>query len=120
MKMFEDIAEVAALIKKVDKAVNRMKKVDEADMTLNIRRLYTVNSWRPGPVPIPEESLPAMGLEDMTADKRWQKHFLGHKTHIGLYRSSVGFYWLLRHDPASKDNLLEHVGPAADVAERFG
>lgn len=113
--------EVSAQIERIDRQLNTRKEVSADEKNINISGLYSRYSWGGrGPSPLPSDGLKRLKLEDKTGDARWSKHFQGHGTHIGVYRSRVGFYWLLRYDRAVSQHWLENVGSAFEVEQRFG
>jgi hypothetical protein len=114
--------EVAKQIEAVDRQLNTPKpKVSDEERNIDISGLYARYSWSVGgkPSPLPADALTTLKLEDKAGDPRWAKHFLGNAVHLGLYRSRIGFYWLLRYDAAVSGHWLENVGAAADVEQRF-
>lgn len=121
MWRFEDAEEVVEHMEKVDSTLKDGREVSKAEFTINIRRLYRRYEWSdgPGPTPIPPSGIRKLRVRDVTGDRRWGEHFRGHKTHIAVFRTNYGFYWLLRFDPFDQDHVLEHLGSAAKVEKRF-
>ena len=112
--------EIVAAIESVDRRLNKSQAVPEEDRLINISPAYAHYGWGHKAAPIPEEALAALKLEDKSGDRRWERHFRRSRFDVGVYRSSVGFYWCLRYDTAMGEHFLVHVGSAADVAESFG
>ena len=113
--------EVAKHIMVVDKDVLAAKEVKGEDLSVNITDLYFRYKWGGvGPTPLPGPAVKKLQLMERTTDARWMSHFDGHKIDVGVYRSNVGYYWLLRFDPALTQHFLEHVGTAADVNDKYG
>jgi|SRR5687767_12561830 hypothetical protein len=112
--------EVAAHIERVDKVLNGRGKVADEDKAINIQALYARYGWGDAATSLPGDALSKLRLEDKTPDPRWAKHFLGNAMHLGVYRSRIGFYWILRFDAALRQHWLENVGSAYDVEQRFG
>src|SRR5262245_43482945 len=114
------VEEAAKLIASVDRRLRDGKAVDDADRSVNLSALYRRYSWGAPPCAIPDDAASTLRLVDKSADDRWRKHFIAHARDIAVYRSGVGYYWLLRFERALGETYLDHVGTAADVAERFG
>ncbi len=113
--------EVATHLARVDKALRAGKEVADDEKAVNITDLMFRYKWGgTGPTPLPGDALTKMKLVDRTTDGRWLPYFDGNGTHLGVYRTIPGYYWLLRFDSALTQHWLEHVGTAADVHERFG
>ncbi len=113
--------DVAKHLKRVDKEILAGKEVPEADRSVNITDLYHRYKWGGlGPTPLPGPALQRFDIVERTADPRWMKHFDGNGRELGVYRTIVGYYWLLKFDSALKQHFLEHVGTAADVDQRYG
>lgn len=113
--------EVAAQIERVDKALNSPRgKVPDEDKNICLEPLYSRYGWGSKATPLNAEALAKLKLEDKAGDPRWAAHFLGNPQHLSVYRSRVGFYWLLRYDGALSQHWLENVGSAHDVEQRFG
>ena len=113
------LEEVAAKIDSVDRRLNTSRAVEEAEKSINVTSLFVRMSWH-APTPIPDDALKKLKLIDRASDDRWLKHFLGNARHLGLYRSNVGYYWMLRYEGGMRETYLDHVGSAADVEKRFG
>ncbi|HJL15596.1 MAG TPA: hypothetical protein RMH99_08075 [Sandaracinaceae bacterium LLY-WYZ-13_1] len=113
--------EVVSHIRRVDRTIRDGDPVDDADKSINISGLYTRYGWgRTGPAPLPDDAQESLQLADRTADDRWSEHFRANGRHLGVYRSLVGYYWLLRYDGAIGEHWLDHVGTAHDTATKFG
>jgi hypothetical protein len=112
--------EVAAQIERVDKALNGRGNVSDEDKNINIQPLYVRYTWGAKPTPLGTDAQAKLKLEDKTGDQRWAAHFQGNPKHLSVYRSRVGFYWMLRYDDALSQHWLENVGSAHDVEQRFG
>ncbi|HHH29136.1 MAG TPA: hypothetical protein ENK57_12435 [Polyangiaceae bacterium] len=113
--------EVAEHIRSVDRLILKGKDVPAEDLVVNISALYDRYKWGGGgPTPLSESAIGLLGLEERTTDGRWMNHFDGHGSHVGVYRSVVGYYWLLRYDATTKSHTFEHVGAAADVNDKYG
>ncbi|MCB9597929.1 MAG: hypothetical protein H6719_34755 [Sandaracinaceae bacterium] len=116
-----NVEEVAKHLKRVDKLVLASSEVPEEDLSVNITDLYNRYKWGgAGPTPLPGAALSRLDLVERTADARWMRHFDGNGRELGVYRTTVGYYWLLRFDPALKQHSLQHVGTAADIDQRYG
>lgn len=115
------VEEAKAHIDRVDRALRKGGAVEDDDRTVNLTDCYRRYGWGgAGPTPLPEDALKQLALLERTGDDRWSKHFLSNGVHLGLYRSNVGYYWLLRYDGALGQHFLEHAGTAHDVEQRFG
>ncbi len=115
------LEEIASHIDGVDRRTRDGAEVDAAEKSINVTGLYRRYGWGSGgPTPLPGEGLPKLKLLDKTADDRWSAHFLGSGRHLGVYRTNVGYYWVLRYDGAMSEHWLDHVGTALDVEARFG
>lgn len=113
--------EVAGQIDSVDRRTRDGAQVESAEQSINLTGLFRRYGWGgPGPSPLPADAQKRLKITDRTADSRWSKHFLGNGRHVGLYRSLIGYYWLLRYDGAMSELWLDHVGTAHDVEQRFG
>lgn len=113
--------DVAKHLERVDKAIRGGKEVPDADKSVNITDLYFRYKWGGmGPTPLPGPALKQINVVDRTTDSRWLPHFEGNGRHLGVYRTIPGYYWLLRFEAALTQHWLDHVGTAADVAERYG
>ena len=113
--------EIAAQIDRVDRRLRDGGEVDDADKTINLTTAYRRYGWGgAAPSPLPTDAQNKLKLADRTSDNRWSKHFLSNSRHIGVYRSLIGYYWLLRYDGAMGELWLDHAGTAADVEQRFG
>lgn len=115
------VEEAAGHIDRVDRSLRRGIAVEDDDKSLNITGLYRRYGWSGGgPAPLPDDAMKQMKLLERTGDDRWSKHFLASGVHLGLYRTNVGYYWLLRYDGALGEHWLDNVGTAQDVEQRFG
>ncbi|MCA9604215.1 MAG: hypothetical protein KC619_01385 [Myxococcales bacterium] len=113
--------DVAKHLKRVDKEILAGNEVPDEDRCVNITDLYHRYKWGGvGPTPLPGPACDRFGLVERTADSRWMRHFDGNGRELGVYRTTIGYYWLLRYDASLKQHYLEHVGTAADVDERYG
>lgn len=113
--------EVVAHLSRVDRALNERKSVDEADLTLNITSTYRRYGWAgSGPSPLLDDAQKKLQLSDKTGDSRWSKRFRANPKYLGIYRTRVGYYWLLRYDGALGEYFLDHAGSAHEVEQRFG
>ena len=113
--------EVAEHIRRVDRLILKGTEVPEEDLTLNIASLYDRYKWGgAGPTPLPGDATKRLGLEEKTTDSRWLNHFAKSSLELGVYRSVIGYYWLLRFDPELKNHHLEHAGTAADINDKYG
>lgn len=113
--------EIVAHLSRVDRALNDRKTVDEADLTLNITSAYRRYGWAgAGPSPLQGDALKKLLLLDKTGDARWSKRFRSNPKYLGVYRTQVGFYWLLRYDGALGEYFLDHAGSAHELVQRFG
>jgi hypothetical protein len=116
-----NVEELADHIVRVDKTLSARKPVEEADKRVSIGVLYNDYRWGgPEATPLPPEALTALRLEEMSADGRWAKFFVNNPRNLGLYRSRVGYYWLLSYDAVRRDHVLQHAGTAGDALARFG
>jgi hypothetical protein len=115
------IEEVASQIDGVDRRTRSGAEVDASEKSINITGLYSRYGWSSGgPAPLPGDSLPKLKVADLTADGRWAAHFLGSSRHLGVYRTNVGYYWVLRYAGAMSETWLDHIGTAHDMVTRFG
>jgi hypothetical protein len=115
------IEDVVAQMQRVDKALRAGKAAEPSEMQISIGRLYNDCLWGgPEATALPPEALKELQVEDMTADSRWSKHFINHPTHLGLYRTRVGYYWLLSYDALRRDHVLQHAGAAGEAAKTYG
>lgn len=113
--------EVVSQIDRVDKALRKGDTVDDQDKRINITGLYRRYSWSSGgPAPLPDSAQKQLKLQDRTADDRWSAHFRANGKHLAVYRTNVGYYWMLRYDGAMGEHWLDNVGSAHDLIERFG
>ncbi|MEM9188289.1 MAG: hypothetical protein AAGF12_03895 [Myxococcota bacterium] len=86
---------------------------------VDLKALYTRQGWGMNAAPLTKAALKELELVDMTADSRWMPYFTKSKAHLGLYRSNVGCYWLLRYEAGFKQHLLEQIGTALAASKRF-
>lgn len=115
------VDEAMSHIDRVDRALRKGSAVGDDDKSLNLTGLYRRYGWGGGgPAPLPDDAMKQLKLLDRTGDDRWSKHFRSNAVHLGLYRTNVGYYWLLRWDSALGEHWLDNVGSAHDVEERFG
>jgi hypothetical protein len=121
MRLFENAQEVVAHMEEVDQTLRDHRELDpDHVLSMNIHRAYTRHDWGGNTAtPIPPAGLRMLRLRDVTADRRWGKHFAGHRTHVALYQRTSGFYWLLRFDPYDRDHYLDHIGSVADVEAKI-
>jgi len=113
--------EVADTLRRVDKDILDGKEVSDDDKSINITDLYARYKWGgAGPTPLPDDAKKRLRIEERTTDSRWMGHFDGNGREVGVYRTVIGYYWLLRFDPSLTQHWLVHVGTAADVADRYG
>lgn len=113
--------EVASQIADVDRRLRDGHEVPAAEKSINITGLYRRYSWGgSGPAPLPADAQKRLNVSDRTGDNRWSKHFMGNGRHLGVYRSLIGYYWLLRYDGAMSEHWLQNVGSAFDVEQRYG
>ncbi|MBX3275716.1 MAG: hypothetical protein KF729_35980 [Sandaracinaceae bacterium] len=116
-----NVEDVAKHLKRVDKQVLAGQEVPPEDRSVNLTGLYERYKWGgPGPTPLPGPACQKLDVIERTADARWMRHFDGNGRELGVYRSIVGYYWLLRYDPGLKQHFLEHAGTAADIDTRYG
>lgn len=115
------VEDVASQMDRVDNAIRKGKEVGDEEKAVDITDLMFRYKWGGmGPTPLPEDAMKRLKVLDRTTDSRWLPYFDGNGTHLGVYRTIPGYYWLLRFDSALTQHWLEHVGTAADVNERFG
>jgi hypothetical protein len=115
------VEEAAGEIDRIDRSLRGGGQVADDEKTINLTPLYRRYGWGGGaPSPIPNDAQQKLKISERASDARWSKHFSSNRTHISIYRSQIGYYWLLRYDSALGEHLLEHVGTAADVEQRFG
>jgi len=115
------VEDVVGQIARVDRTIRNGDAVEDADRSINITGLYRRYGWGgAGPTPLSDDAQKQLQLADRTADDRWSEHFRANGRDLGLYRSLVGYYWLLRFDGAIGEHWLDHVGTAHDTATRFG
>lgn len=113
--------DVAKEMMRIDKEFRDGREVGEPDRSINITGLYRRYDWGgAGPTPLSGPACKRLGISDRSADTRWMNYFNGHRSDLGIYRTQVGYYWLLRFDPAMGEHYLDHAGSAADVNERYG
>ena len=92
-----------------------------AGASIDLTRFYVRQKIGSGAAtPLPDGAIRALGLVEMTTDPRWKARFLGNPKLLGLYRSTVGCYWLLRFEGGMGEHWLDQVGTAAAAEERFG
>ncbi len=86
---------------------------------IDLSALYKRYSWGNGPTPLSNKAQRALKLADRTSDERWSRAFQDGR-HLGVYRSNIGYYWVLRYDGSLSTHALVHAGTAADVTAKFG
>jgi hypothetical protein len=106
-----------AHIKEVDGLLNKRKAVPDEKKVLSLTALYAAQNW-PSGAPLSGAAQAALALEDWGDDNRWNHHFQNNKQHLGLYRSKIGFYWVLICQ--GRELTLKHVGAPSDVIAQFG
>src|SRR5690349_16807848 len=112
--------EARAHLMTVDQALRNNKTVEAEDKKVVLTVIYREQGWGgPRPTPLPKAATDALELEDKTGDGRWSAHFVNNMGHLGLYRTRVGYYWLLAYD-ADGNHTLQHAGAAGEVEARFG
>lgn len=115
-----NIDDAIAAIEGVDRRLNAGSAVDAAERTINLTGLYRRYSWGGGgAAPIPEPAVKQLQLTDRTGDDRWSKYFTSNSRDLAIYRSRIGFYWLLRYDTALGEHFLDHAGSAHEVATKY-
>ena len=113
--------EVADTLRRVDKNILDGKDVSDDEKSINITDLYQRYKWGgAGPTPLPDDAKKRLRIEERTTDSRWMSHFDGNGREVGVYRTVIGYYWLLKFDSSLTQHWLVHVGTAADVADRYG
>ena len=114
--------DVAKQIDSVDRRLNKLKKVSDEEKSINLTGCYRRYSWGADGVatPLPGDATKELRLEDRTGDGRWSKSFAASSRDLALYRSPIGFYWVLRFDTSLNEHFLIHVGSAADVVAEYG
>ena len=108
--------EAHAHIKAVDTQVNKNIAVPDDKKRLSVTKLFDQQGWPAGSKLI-GAACRALELEDCSEDNRWNHHFQNNRQHLGIYRSKIGFYWLLSCNGA--EHALEQVGPALEVLARY-
>ena len=94
--------QVEEQITRADKALREGQDVPKDQLSINLTSLYRRYSWsRGGPAPLPNDALKKLKLSDMTGDARWMAHFSSSAKQLGVYRTLVGYYWILRYDRCS-------------------
>ena len=114
--------EVVQHIDGVDRRLNRLKKVPDEEKVLNLTATYRRYGWAADGVakPLSDDACKQLRLEDKSGDGRWSGYFRQSSRDLAIYRSHIGFYWVLYFDNALSEHFLQHVGSAADVEARFG
>lgn len=113
--------EVASQIASVDRRLRDGQEVPASEKSINITGLYRRYGWGGGgSSPLPADAQRKLNISDRTGDNRWSKHFMGNGRHLGVYRSQIGYYWLLRYDSAMSEHWLDHKGSAFDIEKQFG
>lgn len=116
-----NVEDVAKHLKAVDKRILKGEDVPAEETSVNITDLYNRYKWGgAGPTPLPGPACKRLDVIERTADARWMRHFDGNGRELGVYRTTIGYYWLLRFDSALTRHYLEHAGTAADVDEKYG
>ena len=113
------VSEICSEIRAADKVLRDTGELTESK-ELNITRWYNIAGGVTGPTPFSGKLVSELELFDRTADPAWEAHFLGSAREIGIYRSNLGGYWLLRYESAFREHWLEQVGTVEAVAKRFG
>ena len=111
--------EVEKHILAVDRKLREGREVDSGDKRLDLSALYKRYGWGNGPTPLSDKAQQALKIADRTSDERWSRSFQD-GTNLGIYRSNIGYYWVLRYDSAVSGHLLVHAGTAADVEKKYG
>ncbi|MEC7525476.1 MAG: hypothetical protein VYE22_36670 [Myxococcota bacterium] len=111
--------EVEKHILAVDRKLRDGREVDATDKRIDLSALYKRYSWGNGPTPLSDKAQRALKLADRTSDERWSRAFQDGR-HLGVYRSNIGYYWVLRYDGSLSTHALVHAGTAADVTAKFG
>lgn len=106
-----------AHIKDVDGQLNKRKPVPDEKKVLSLTSLYSEQGW-PAGSPLSSSACALLAIDDAGDDNRWNHHFQNNRLHLGIYRSKIGFYWVLVCE--GREHRLEHVGAASDVIARFG
>ena len=113
--------DVAAQIQKADKELRDGKSVSRDELTVNLSPLYKRYRWSMGgATPLPGDALKKLKLADRTSDPRWMAYFNKSAKFIGVYRTQVGYYWILRYESMLNEHYLDHAGSAADLEEKYG
>jgi hypothetical protein len=113
--------EVAQQIARTDKTLRDGKAVPPEELTINLTTLYRRYGWSRGAAaPLPADAQKKLNLSDRTGDTRWLAHFSRSARQLAVYRSQVGYYWILRYDTMLGEHFLEHAGTAADLEEKYG
>ena len=105
-----------AHIKDVDTQLNQNKAVPDEKKRFSLAEVYAAQNL-PAGSKLSESACRELALEDMSEDNRWNHHFENNRVHLGIYRSKIGFYWLLTLD--GKEHTLTHVGAAGEVLARY-
>ena len=116
------VEELKAQVQRVDQEIRNDNPVDADEKTINITSHFNRYRWGAGvPNPLPPEALSQLGFVERTTDERWIQHFRRNAgKHVAVYRSLVGYYWLLRYESGLGEHWLDHIGTAHDTAARFG
>ncbi len=113
--------QVAEQIQRVDRALNNGQAIAASDKSINLTTLYRRYGWsRGGATTLPAEALAKLKLTDRTGDPRWMAYFNKSAKQLGVYRTMVGFYWILRYEPMLNEHYLDHGGSAADIEAKYG
>jgi len=118
-RMHTSSEEVEKHILAVDRKLRDGREVDATDKRIDLSALYKRYSWGNGPTPLSDKAQRALKLADRTSDERWSRAFQDGR-HLGVYRSNIGYYWVLRYDGSLSTHALVHAGTAADVTAKFG
>lgn len=113
--------EVAQQIQRTDKALRDGRSVPPEELSINLTSAYRRYGWSRGAAaPLPDEALKKLNLRDMTGDPRWMTSFKKAGKLLGVYRSLIGYYWILRYEAMLNEHFLDHAGTAADLEAKYG
>ena len=115
------VEQAAKQIETTDKALRDGREVDKDGLVINLTTLYRRYGWSKGSAtPLPKDALTKLKISDRTGDPRWMVYFNRSGKQLGVYRSNVGYYWILRYESMLGEHYLEHAGTAADVEAKYG
>ncbi|MGE0791493.1 MAG: hypothetical protein AB7S26_37810 [Sandaracinaceae bacterium] len=116
------VEDVAKEIQRVDKALRDGKKLPAGELSINLTTLYRRYSWGRGSSasPLGNDAQAKLQLADRAGDARWRAHFQRGGKQIGVYRSLIGYYWILRYESMLGEHYLDHAGTAADLEAKYG